>query len=146
MAIFQRFGNFNWICNLDYAAIEGKIKGPYCISCSGDIAQAGPPSSDEYEYVCTNPNCNRVYKKEKSIRYMRHMVHEAYKARLREGYEVEALDLPPGRVSDSDKEDKNYWISANVGLRLAHVINEITENVRALGPSSYKTYRSRRTI
>ncbi len=43
------------------------------------------------------------------------MVHEAYKARLREGYEVEALDLPPGRVSDSDKEDKNYWISANVG-------------------------------
>ena len=60
--------------------------------------------------------CEVYYKAEPTITHVAGLASKAYNAKLKEGWVVESLDLPPGTVKAQDEND-DYWIEARLGQK-----------------------------
>src|SRR3990172_1815927 len=89
--------------------ISHEISGPFCPTCRAELTEKGQVDAN-----CDL--CDRHFKIEPSVQAVRTLAYKAYHAKLKEGFQVMALDLPPTLVK-SDDENDSYWIEARLGQK-----------------------------
>lgn len=82
---------------------------PYCPKCKARLTQ-----QSGYDLRCEL--CEISYKAEPSIDHIAQLASKAYSAKLKEGWTVETLDLPPGIVKSED-ESNDFWVEARLGQK-----------------------------
>lgn len=82
---------------------------PYCPKCKAKLTQ-----QSGYDLRCEL--CEISYKAEPSIEHVAQLASKAYNAKLKEGWKVETLDLPPGVVK-SENESEDFWVEARLGQK-----------------------------
>lgn len=82
---------------------------PYCPKCKAKLTQ-----QSEYDLRCEL--CEISYTAKPSIAYIAGLASKAYNAKLKEGWKVEILDLPPGIIK-SEGENEDFWIEARLGQK-----------------------------
>ena len=82
---------------------------PFCPKCKAELTQRS--STDLHCDLC-----EVYYKAEPNLDLMRQLAYKAYHAKLKEGWIVESLDLPPG-IIESRNENEDFWIEARLGQK-----------------------------
>ncbi len=82
---------------------------PYCPKCKAQLTQ-----KSDYDLYCEL--CDLPYEAKPTILTVAGIASRAYNAKLKEGWKVETLDLPPGVVKDTD-ENEDFWIEAKLGQK-----------------------------
>ncbi len=105
---------------------------PYCPKCKAKLSQ-----KSEYDLYCDL--CEIPYEAKPSILTVAQLASRAYNAKLKEGWTIETLDLPPGIVKD-ENEDENYWIEARLGQKDGKLMAIIYFGDKNNNVNSKKTY------
>lgn len=82
---------------------------PYCPKCKAKLAQ-----KSEYDLFCDL--CEEYYKAEPTTSHVAGLASKAFNAKIKEGWKVETLDLPPGIVKGEDESD-DFWVEARIGQK-----------------------------
>lgn len=105
-----------WIISMKDVVSFGEdrmnVTGPFCLSCNNYLDRQ---DEDGVNWICESDDCQKKHTIDIGDFLARNKVLKLYYTRIRQNYDVEALDVPPGKVSDKDNEDKDHWISANMG-------------------------------
>lgn len=110
------------------------INGPYCLDCRVSISF---PHTNANEGQC--PNCEKRYKLERGHEDLRGLAHIVYEGKLREGFEVISLDLPPSLIQSRD-ENENYWVEARLGQKDGKLMAVIYFGDKNSGTEGKKAY------
>lgn len=110
------------------------INGPFCLYCRVSITF---PRTNANEGQCLN--CERQYKLEKGHEDLRGLAHLVYEGKLREGFDVISLDLPPSVVESRD-ENENFWVEARLGQKDGKLMAVIYFGDKKRGKDGKKAY------
>lgn len=105
---------------------------PYCPKCKAKLTQ-----KSDYDLYCDL--CDAPYKAEPSIDHVALLTSKAYNAKLKEGWVVETLDLPPGVVKDQDENDE-FWVEARLGQKDGKLMAVIYFGDKKRGGDGKKAY------
>lgn len=127
MKKFWKYEGMLWI--VDYEIYNNQQEvfyaiGPYCPKCKTELNCYTPADVDDpfevpdnCSYVCMNLRCEFKATNPMGQDSLKKIVVAVYESKMKEGWKIEALDIPPGKVSDTDNEDKHYWVSASMGQK-----------------------------
>jgi len=110
------------------------INGPFCLDCRVTIKFS---HTNANEGEC--PKCGRQYKLEKGHEDLRGLAHLAYEGKLREGFEVISLDLPPSVIESRD-ENEDFWVEARLGQKDGKLMAVIYFGDKSRNGESKKSY------
>lgn len=82
---------------------------PFCPKCKAKLTQRS-----SVDLHCDL--CEKYYKVEPDIDTIRQRAYIAYHAKLKEGFVVESLDLPPEIIKSEDESD-DFWVEARLGQK-----------------------------
>lgn len=82
---------------------------PYCPKCKAKLTQ-----KSEYDLYCDL--CEIAYTLKPNTLHIASLASKAYNAKLKEGWVVENLDLPPGIIKD-ENENEDFWVEARLGQK-----------------------------
>lgn len=82
---------------------------PYCPKCKAHLTQ-----QSEYDLHCDL--CDIHYEAKPSISHIAQLASKAYNAKLKEGWSIVTLDLPPGIIKGQDEND-DFWVEARLGQK-----------------------------
>lgn len=83
--------------------------------------------------------CEQYYKAEPSLDKVRQLAYKAYHTKLKEGFLVETLDLPPGIVQ-SEAENEDFWVEARLGQKNGKLMAVIYFGDKKRGAEGKKSY------
>lgn len=105
---------------------------PYCPKCKAKLTQRS-----EYDLHCDL--CEVYYKAEPAIDHVAQLASKAYNAKLKEGWVVETLDLPPGIIKDENESD-DFWVEARLGQKNGKLMAVIYFGDKKRGGDGKKAY------
>lgn len=105
---------------------------PYCPKCKAKLSQRS-----EYDLFCDL--CEKYFKAEPSISHVAGLASKAFNAKMKEGWKVEVLDLPPGIAKDED-ENKDFWVEARLGQKDGKLMAVIYFGDKRQGQEGKKAY------
>lgn len=105
---------------------------PYCPKCKAKLTQRS-----EYDVYCDL--CEEYYKAEPSTSHVAGLASKAFNAKIKEGWKIETLDLPPGVVKSEDEND-DYWVEARIGQKDGKKMAIVYFGEKKRGEQSKKDY------
>lgn len=105
---------------------------PFCPKCKAELTQRS-----DTDFHCDL--CEQYYKVEPNIDHVRQLAYKAYHAKLKEGFTVVTLDLPPGIIKSED-ESEDFWIEARIGQKDGKLMAVIYFGDKKRGRDGKKDY------
>lgn len=105
---------------------------PYCPKCKARLSQRS-----DYDLFCDL--CEEAYKAEPSTSHVAGLASKAFNAKIKEGWKVETLDLPPGVVKSGD-ESEDFWVEARIGQKDGKKMAVVYFGEKKHGEQSKKDY------
>ena len=130
--------SFWWQPEMKITDKEGErlhnIIGPFCSVCKARLES----DDDNLNLKANCLNCGKKYSLEFPLSVLKQRARIAYEAKMKEGFELISLELPPDVIVDK-AENKDYWIEARLGQKGGNLMAVVYMGEK-LGKQTKKDY------